>query len=169
MCSSAPRMPVEPGSVRFHCAAGQELLADAGMKWKKTHSGCKKLCRGSWWEKELKITGWFFLLCRSLNFCARAAACCHNTLSNGCNLLNPCPNITVIFVFQNIIFWFFFFFYKRSNDFGWKLRKRDLCVFNISVLRKPDARSPLCQFSLEFPTLVWNGSGKDLEVVMEWL
>lgn len=54
MCSSAPRVPVEPGSVRFHCAAGQKLLAGAGMKEEeeeeKTHThtwGAKALLESS--------------------------------------------------------------------------------------------------------------------------
>lgn len=47
-------MPVEPGSVRFHCAAGQKLLAGAGMKEEeeeeKTHThtwGAKALLESS--------------------------------------------------------------------------------------------------------------------------
>lgn len=51
MCSSAPRVPVEPGSVRFHCAAGQKLLAGAVMKEEeKTHThtwGAKALLESS--------------------------------------------------------------------------------------------------------------------------
>lgn len=42
-------------------------------------------------------------------------------------------------------------------------------VYHFLLQQWPDAPSLLWQFSLEFPTLVWNGFWKDVEVMMESL